>query len=177
MADTETRLRHICEVCGTDEILTVAEAMAVGWDHPPGMSDFGVIGPRMPQLRPQCHGVVGVARGSPRRADGGATGGAGSRRGGAGIPCGGRCTVASTLMALVLDTDTGADAGYVTLSNAPVARTEHAGASVLVDVDSDGSAVGIEILTLTAAVDVDGLAARYGLSAETRGELSAVLNR
>jgi hypothetical protein len=39
-------LRHICEVCGRDEILTPAEAYAAGWDYPPKMGRFGIISPR-----------------------------------------------------------------------------------------------------------------------------------
>ncbi|SKR42975.1 Uncharacterised protein [Mycobacteroides abscessus subsp. abscessus] len=42
----EMALRHICEVCGRDEILTPAEAYAAGWDYPPKMGTFGVISPR-----------------------------------------------------------------------------------------------------------------------------------
>lgn len=40
------RLRHICEVCGTEEILTAEAAYHAGWDYPPRMGVFGVIGPR-----------------------------------------------------------------------------------------------------------------------------------
>ncbi|MGV0633875.1 hypothetical protein ABQE69_10705 [Mycolicibacillus trivialis] len=40
------RLRHICEVCGRDEILTPAEAYERGWDYPPRMGQFGIVGPR-----------------------------------------------------------------------------------------------------------------------------------
>lgn len=39
-------LRHICEVCGKDEILTPEEAFNAGWDYPPRMGSFGVISPR-----------------------------------------------------------------------------------------------------------------------------------
>ncbi|SIJ95037.1 hypothetical protein [Mycobacteroides abscessus] len=39
-------LRHICEVCGRDEILTPAEGYAQGWDYPPCMGQFGIVGPR-----------------------------------------------------------------------------------------------------------------------------------
>lgn len=39
-------LRHICEVCGRDEILTPTEAYKAGWDHPPKMGHFGIISPR-----------------------------------------------------------------------------------------------------------------------------------
>lgn len=47
----EQRLRHICEVCGADEILTPSEAFEAGWDYPPRMGVFGVISPR---VCPRC---------------------------------------------------------------------------------------------------------------------------
>ena len=47
----EQRLRHICEVCGTDEILTPAKAYEADWDYPPKMGAFGVISPR---VCPRC---------------------------------------------------------------------------------------------------------------------------
>jgi len=40
------RLRHICEVCGADEVLTPDEAFDAGWDYPPRIGPFGVVGPR-----------------------------------------------------------------------------------------------------------------------------------
>lgn len=40
-------LRHICEVCGVEEVLTPDDAHAAGWDYPPRMGVFGVIGPRI----------------------------------------------------------------------------------------------------------------------------------
>lgn len=40
------RLRHICEVCGKEEVLTPDEAYQRGWDYPPKMGAFGVISPR-----------------------------------------------------------------------------------------------------------------------------------
>ncbi|MEZ0054374.1 hypothetical protein ABIA30_005415 [Mycobacterium sp. MAA66] len=43
---TSVRLRHICEVCGVEEILTPEDAYEAGWDYPPKMGVFGVIGPR-----------------------------------------------------------------------------------------------------------------------------------
>jgi hypothetical protein len=42
----ETVLRHICEGCGKDENLTVAEAFEAGWDYPPRLGVFGVVSPR-----------------------------------------------------------------------------------------------------------------------------------
>jgi len=43
---THWKLRHVCEVCGTNKILTPSEAYEQGWDYPPRMGTFGVIGPR-----------------------------------------------------------------------------------------------------------------------------------
>lgn len=40
------RLRHICEACDRDEILTPEEAYQQGWDYPPKMGAFGVVSPR-----------------------------------------------------------------------------------------------------------------------------------
>jgi hypothetical protein len=40
------RLRHICEVCGTEETLTDEQGYQKGWDYPPRMGAFGVISPR-----------------------------------------------------------------------------------------------------------------------------------
>jgi hypothetical protein len=48
VADTVTamQVRHICEVCGVEEILTPEAAYQAGWDYPPTIGTFGVIGPR-----------------------------------------------------------------------------------------------------------------------------------
>ena len=40
------KLRHICEVCGKEEILTPEEAFEQGWDYPPRMGMFGIVSPR-----------------------------------------------------------------------------------------------------------------------------------
>ena len=40
------KLIHICEVCGKTEILTPEEAFNEGWDYPPRMGGFGIVGPR-----------------------------------------------------------------------------------------------------------------------------------
>lgn len=40
------KLIHICEVCGKTEILAPEEAFNDGWDHPPRMGSFGILGPR-----------------------------------------------------------------------------------------------------------------------------------
>lgn len=45
------KLRHICEVCGHEEILTPEEAFEAGWDYPPKMGTFGVLSPR---TSPNC---------------------------------------------------------------------------------------------------------------------------
>ncbi|OMF88731.1 hypothetical protein BK147_26355 [Paenibacillus sp. FSL R7-0337] len=39
-------LRHICEVCDKEEILTVEQAYDQGWDYPPKMGEFKVASPR-----------------------------------------------------------------------------------------------------------------------------------
>lgn len=41
-----TLLRHICEVCGVDEVLTPEDAFSAGWDYPPNLGAFGVVSPR-----------------------------------------------------------------------------------------------------------------------------------
>ncbi|TDG00907.1 hypothetical protein E1757_04660 [Paenibacillus piri] len=38
-------LRHICEVCGKEEILTSDQAFNQGWDYPPKMG-FQIVSPR-----------------------------------------------------------------------------------------------------------------------------------
>ena len=40
------QLKHICEVCGVEEILTPKTGFEAGWDYPPKMGAFGIIGPR-----------------------------------------------------------------------------------------------------------------------------------
>ncbi|GMK39084.1 hypothetical protein PCCS19_21380 [Paenibacillus sp. CCS19] len=40
------RLRHICEVCGKEEILTPEEGFEQGWDYPPRMYQFKSVSPR-----------------------------------------------------------------------------------------------------------------------------------
>lgn len=40
------RLKHICEVCGKEEILTPEEAYDLGWDYPPMFGSFGIISAR-----------------------------------------------------------------------------------------------------------------------------------
>ena len=40
------KFKHICEVCGKEEILTSEEAYAEGWDYPPFMGTFGIVSPR-----------------------------------------------------------------------------------------------------------------------------------
>ena len=40
------KLIHICEVCGKTELLTPEEAFNEGWDYPPRMGGFGIVGPR-----------------------------------------------------------------------------------------------------------------------------------
>ena len=40
------KLKHICEVCGKEEILTIDEGYNAGWDYPPIMGLFGIVSPR-----------------------------------------------------------------------------------------------------------------------------------
>lgn len=40
------RFRHVCEVCGVEKVLTPEDAHDEGWDYPPKMGVFGVVGPR-----------------------------------------------------------------------------------------------------------------------------------
>lgn len=37
---------HYCEVCGKKEFITAEEAFENGWDYPPNIGQFGLIGPR-----------------------------------------------------------------------------------------------------------------------------------
>ena len=37
---------HYCEVCGKKEYITAQQAMDSGWDYPPHMGHFGLLGPR-----------------------------------------------------------------------------------------------------------------------------------
>lgn len=39
-------LRHICEVCGVEQILTPDVAFEAGWDYPPRMGQYGIVSPR-----------------------------------------------------------------------------------------------------------------------------------
>ena len=44
--DNAQKLKHICEVCGKEEILTSEEAFLAGWDYPPRIGAFGIVSPR-----------------------------------------------------------------------------------------------------------------------------------
>jgi hypothetical protein len=39
-------LKHICEVCGVEEVLTPEASFEAGWDYPPKMGAFGILSPR-----------------------------------------------------------------------------------------------------------------------------------
>ena len=39
-------LKHICEVCGKEEIIDSEDAYRQGWDYPPKMGVFGVVSAR-----------------------------------------------------------------------------------------------------------------------------------
>lgn len=62
MTEPPPRLRHICEVCARDEILTAAEVVAAGWDPPPGGYERVRHGRSalLPHLRLEPDGVVGA---------------------------------------------------------------------------------------------------------------------
>lgn len=38
--------RYVCEACGTVEVLTAQKAFEDGWDYPPFIGTYGVLGPR-----------------------------------------------------------------------------------------------------------------------------------
>lgn len=50
------RLIHRCETCGRTEVLDSDEAFRLGWDYPPRMGVYGVVGPRTCPV----HGIVGT---------------------------------------------------------------------------------------------------------------------
>lgn len=39
-------LRHICENCGKEQLLTSEEGYQQGWDYPPRIGDFKIVSPR-----------------------------------------------------------------------------------------------------------------------------------
>jgi len=39
-------LRHICESCHKEEVLTPEQGFEQGWDHPPSIGNFKVVSPR-----------------------------------------------------------------------------------------------------------------------------------
>lgn len=43
---TTRPFHHYCEVCGTKAYLTAQDATAAGWDYPPQIGSFGLLGPR-----------------------------------------------------------------------------------------------------------------------------------
>lgn len=45
-AENDVPLAHICEVCGTEKVMTPDQAFAEGWDYPPRMGAFGVLSAR-----------------------------------------------------------------------------------------------------------------------------------
>lgn len=42
----ERKFWHYCEVCGKREFITAKEAFNDGWDYPPNIGQFGMLGPR-----------------------------------------------------------------------------------------------------------------------------------
>ena len=70
-----------------------------------------------------------------------------------------------------------ADAAYVTLVEALVARTEQVDRGMLVDVDEQGRAIGIEVIRPTRRLPLEEIAERYHLASAgacqpLRGRLS-----
>ncbi len=57
-----------------------------------------------------------------------------------------------------------ADAAYVTLVEALVARTEQVDRGMLVDVDEQGRAIGIEVIRPTRRLPLEEIAERYHLA-------------
>ena len=43
---SNVKLRHICEICGTEKLLTPQEGYDEGWDYAPRMYPFKVLSPR-----------------------------------------------------------------------------------------------------------------------------------
>lgn len=42
----ERKFWHYCEVCGRKEFISAQDAFNSGWDYPPQMGHFGLLGPR-----------------------------------------------------------------------------------------------------------------------------------
>ena len=40
------RYLYTCEICGKTAVMTAEEAYREGWDYPPYIGDYGVVGPR-----------------------------------------------------------------------------------------------------------------------------------
>ena len=57
------------------------------------------------------------------------------------------------MKAMRVDFDPEVQAWYLTLSDAPVARTVHVSDEVVVDVDASGAVVGVEFLLAPAAIE------------------------
>lgn len=53
---------------------------------------------------------------------------------------------------LSVSVDLAADAAYVALSDATVARTDEAGEGIMIDYDADGRPVGVEILSVKSRI-------------------------
>lgn len=71
-----------------------------------------------------------------------------------------------------LQYDRDADALYIQVTDALVARTDQIEPGTLVDVDSHGRIRGIEVLRPARLWPVDEIADRYDLSPEARKELN-----
>lgn len=72
-----------------------------------------------------------------------------------------------------IDYDRDADAIYVSLTEMPVARTEKVDDLTLVDVDDDGTPVGVEILNARHVWPIDEVLTRYHVDDLNKAQLRA----
>lgn len=66
----------------------------------------------------------------------------------------------------MLRIDDYANAAYLRLSDHQIVATREVTESVLVDLDDQGAAVGVEVLSLTAEIPLEQLLTEYGLQGE-----------
>lgn len=67
---------------------------------------------------------------------------------------------------IVVEIDTAVDAGYIRVSNDPVATSSQFNDSIVVDLDKYGRVVGIEVLELACPLPVRDLSATYHMTDE-----------
>lgn len=76
-------------------------------------------------------------------------------------------------MTIVVEIDTAVDAGYIRISGEQVASSSQYNESIVVDLDTFGRVVGIEVLELACPLPVTDLSAKYHMT----DEAIAVLRR